>query len=98
MIAPSPPIDCRCPHCTGTLFHLPEPGHGQRNGKTPKARYARFKPKTRILCDDCVSDIHQRGIAVAPLPQAVRWRRSDADGVTHLCQHHKDIRTERDCE
>lgn len=98
MIKPSPRLECRCPQCTGTLFHLPEPGRSQKPLKTPHARYTRFKPKVRILCDDCIADIHQRGVAVAPLPQPVRWRRTDAAGITHLCQRHKDIRTEQECE
>lgn len=59
-------------------------------------RYAAVKPKTHTPCADCIADIHARGVAVAPYPRPVRWRRTDADGPMLLCEMHKDARQERE--
>lgn len=91
-IKPTPPVPCHCPACTGALFHMPPPVKQPRTQTTKVARYARYKPKVRTLCDDCISDIHYLGMALAPLPAVVRWRRTDSDGVTHLCHRHKEER------
>lgn len=96
MVKPSPPIECHSRCCTGMLFHLPEPAAQRKPRETPLARYTRYTPRTRSLCEDCITEIHRLGVAVAPLPRPVRWRRSAPSGVTHLCEHHKDIRTEQE--
>lgn len=87
--------DCRCDTCrpSSTLFDLPHEKPRMR-AATPAARYARYTPRRRVLCDDCVKDIHVRGIAVAPPPRGVRWKRTDADGTQNLCEQHKDRRQE----
>lgn len=95
-IRPSPPIECNCPCCTGMLFHVAQPPPTRKPRQTDAARYARYKPKVRSLCDDCIAEIHRLGVAVAPLPSPVRWRRTSPEGVTHLCERHKDQRTEQE--
>jgi hypothetical protein len=61
-----------------------------RKATGTRAKYARIRPRKRTLCDDCVRDIHVRGVAVAPLPQPVRWRRVTTDGeITLLCEAHR---------
>lgn len=63
---------------------------------TPGIRYARFKPKTHQVCADCIADIHARGVAVAPYPRPVRWRRTTPEGSIHLCEQCKDHRQEQE--
>jgi hypothetical protein len=53
--------------------------------------FSRFKPVTRVLCDDCVRLIHERGVADAPFPISARWRCSTGD---RLCDPHKQARHE----
>jgi hypothetical protein len=74
----------------------PEPPKPRRRPIEPDAaRYQRFKPKRRTLCMDCIRDIHERGIAVAPLPQVASWRRVTGNGdVDLLCDKHRRVRSE----
>jgi hypothetical protein len=94
-IRPAPRIPCNCPDCTGTLFPFHVPSTAPKT--SPVAKYTRYTPRRRVLCDDCVRDIHERGAAVAPLPAGVRWRRSvpGADPM-HLCERHKTEHLERE--
>lgn len=90
-----PEIPCCCDDDGDqlSLVHihvLPKP----KRKATPGIRYAKFKPRTRQLCADCISDIHRLGVAVAPLPRPVRWRRTDSTGSAYLCEAHKDQRQE----
>lgn len=79
-----------------SLIHLPCI-HKRANTKpTPGVRYTKYHPKTRQLCADCVTEIHRLGVAKAPLPRPVRWRRTTAEGSTHLCETHKDQRQEQE--
>jgi hypothetical protein len=56
---------------------------------TPR-RFAKYRPLTRTLCDDCVQAIHERGVTGAPLPKTVRWRRIiDGPRWQQLCDEHK---------
>lgn len=58
-------------------------------------RYQRYRPRRRTLCDDCIRDIHERGVQVAPLPQAAAWRRITGGGtVDVLCDPHRRARIE----
>lgn len=76
-----------------SLIHLPCV-HRAKRKPTPGIRYAKVKPKTHQVCGDCVRDIHARGVAVAPYPRPVRWRRTDPDGPMLLCEQHCQARQE----
>ncbi len=80
----------------GELFPSPyAPVPRARRKPSPAVKYTRYQPKRRTLCDDCVRDIHERGVAVAPLPQTVRWRRTGPDNaVALLCDRHRRERGE----
>lgn len=81
------------------LFDLPSrpPVRVPKPSANPgKAAYTRSHPRVRTMCDDCIEDIHRRGVAVAPFPQVVRWRRRAGDDVKQLCEKHKQLWTERD--
>lgn len=80
------------------LFELPEQRRPppRMATKPGAARYTRYRPRVRQLCGDCIRLIHVLGVAAAPLPRGVRWRRTAADGVEYLCEIHKDERME--CE
>lgn len=83
----------------GELFPSPCPAAQPKPRKAGngKAKYTRFQPRRRTLCDECVRDIHERGVAVAPFPQSVRWRRVATDGaVLLLCEAHRRARMEVD--
>lgn len=96
-IKPSPRIPCSCQDCTGTLFPVHAPDRKEKH--SPVARYSRYTPRTRTLCDDCIRDIHARGVQVAPLPAGVRWRRSvTGEAPMHLCERHKTERHERETD
>lgn len=79
------------------LFEMPSLLIRRRRRATPDGpRYARYKPVTRWLCDDCVATIHALGVAEAPLPRPVRWRRTQRDHpAMHLCDRHKGAREEK---
>lgn len=62
---------------------------------TPGVRYTKYRPRTRQLCADCITAIHQLGVATAPLPRPVRWRRT-GDTTDLLCEQHKDQRQEQE--
>jgi hypothetical protein len=85
------------------LFDVPDeqrrPGRRAASPRTTaRASYTKFMPKLHRLCDDCVRDIHTRGVAAAPFPAGVRWRRTH-EGVTDLlCNRHKDLRVSTDGE
>jgi hypothetical protein len=85
-----------CPHpcCQGALFPLPPRPKPKMAANPQVARYARYRPRVRSLCDDCIRAIHELGIEKAPFPRAVRWRRTAQEGTTHLCEFHKDERME----
>lgn len=52
-------------------------------------RYSRYRPKSRVLCTDCIRDIHERGWNVAPPARGSVWRCTRADGeVVTLCDAH----------
>lgn len=74
----------------------PPPLAPRRMTSPPQAaRYARFKPRTRTLCDDCTAEIHRLGVALAPYPNRAAWRRTDVDGTVRLiCHRHRDERRE----
>jgi hypothetical protein len=84
----------------GELFSLPpRPG----NRRAPKlatasaaARYTRYRPTRRVICDDCIRDIHARGVDVAPYPKSARWRRTCGADIDHLCDPHKQSRQDGD--
>lgn len=77
------------------LFPIDPPRKTAR--ETTVARYARCRPRGRTHCGDCTLAIHQQGIAVAPFPRSVRWRRTCLDGeITYLCEQHKDERQENE--
>lgn len=81
------------------LFEMDPGGPRHRRGRagSSKVRYQRFKPRTRWLCDDCVRAIHELGVAEAPLPRPVRWRRVDEnDNSMLLCDKHKHNREDGD--
>lgn len=81
------------------LFDM-APVRAPRRRRPPAAgvRYEQYHPgRHRRLCDDCIADIHARGVAAAPLPARARWRRR-AEGedagppVLLLCEPHKERR------
>ncbi len=53
------------------------------------ARYQRFSPRYRTLCDDCTRDIDRRGVTMAPLPTGAAWKRITSDGTEVLCDRHR---------
>lgn len=55
---------------------------------------ARFKPRTRQLCSDCVALIHAVGVGGAPYPSSPRWQVCIGALVLHLCEEHKTKRVE----
>lgn len=69
-----------------------------RMATPPRAtRYARFKPRTRTLCDDCTQDIHRLGVDLAPYPNRAAWRCTQVDGEVRLiCHRHKQERQDHD--
>lgn len=62
----------------------------------PGVRYTKYAPKTRQLCADCITEIHRLGVAAAPLPRPVRWRRTTDEGSTQLCEIHRIQRQEQE--
>lgn len=68
----------------------PRASRARRDGQP---RYQRYRTRERVLCDECVMDIHARGVAVAPLPAQAKYQRIAADeSVMRLCQRHTDGR------
>jgi hypothetical protein len=65
-------------------------------GRKPPAgvRVNRYSPRTRVLCSDCVTTIHQLGLLLAPVPRPVRWRVSVGALSLLLCEAHKIERLE----
>lgn len=84
----------------GELFKLP-PRQNRRAPKMaaapPAVRYARYRPIHRVICGDCIRDIHARGVDVAPFPKSARWRRTHGTDVDHLCEDHKRLRQDGEC-
>lgn len=80
------------------LFDHPAPPKPKpRMAAKPAApKYARYRLTRRTLCDDCVKLIHLLGVAIAPYPRTVRWRRTHDGGVALLCDAHKEERMARD--
>ncbi len=77
-----------------TLFDLP--GEGWKKPTRSRAGvFTRYRPRTRQLCGDCITDIHARGVAVAPLPAPVRWRALIGSAEHLLCERHKTERQEK---
>jgi hypothetical protein len=92
----------------GELFDIP--GHPSKPARAmtvpgTRLRYAPWRFKNRRLCDDCIADIHRIGVALAPLPLTVRWRRTEYVGDprrlerpdvrhTYLCDRHRIQRQE----
>lgn len=71
------------------------PAKARKAPAKPEAvKYQRVQPKRRTLCADCIRDIHNRGVAVAPFPGAVRWRRIEAGRIDLLCERCKTTRVE----
>lgn len=82
------------------MFPAPEPPpvtlsktlapHGQAKGS-----YARYQPKNRVACDECVVVLHEaRGVGSAPM-RARMTRKSDA-GTLRLCSPHAGLWRELD--
>lgn len=92
--------DCWCASCVQqaqmALFGPPDKPAPHMAAKPAAATYARVTPRTRVLCHDCVRDIHERGTDVAPPPRAVRWRRRHGNETQMLCEQHKDARQENE--
>ncbi len=81
----------------GELFDMPSRRPPPRMAARPsKPMYTKFKPVIRTLCHDCVRDIHERGVDVAPFPSTVRWRRTHNGHIDLLCERHKIERVDRD--
>lgn len=80
------------------LFSLPNgavaPKMRPKPQKLSGVKYSKCRPARRTLCHDCIRDIHTRGVAIAPLPRAVMWRRVDVESgeVDLLCDNHCRIR------
>lgn len=69
---------------------LPPPPRGPKpRNNRGQVRYVKFKPRVRTLCHDCVRDIHERGIHIAPPPLTVSWKRHFLDDVDLICEQHK---------
>ncbi len=80
------------------LFDLPSPARRvpKLAAASGKPRYTKVSLRRRVLCDDCVTAVHVLGVAVAPLPMPVRWRRTHAGESTLLCLVHKIERLENE--
>lgn len=95
-VRPLPP-PCYDPNCTCPGRDKPGVHYRpQLTAAAVKPKYAKYLPKVRTLCDDCIQDIHVQGFAVAPPPRPVRWRRTDANGSIRLCEKHKESRQENE--
>ncbi len=77
------------------LFDLPaERRPPPRMAASPAAgryRFARYKPRIRTLCAQCIRLIHALGPSVAPLPQPVRWRVTRGPLTEDYCEQHKRL-------
>lgn len=74
------------------LFPLPErPPPRMSPGAGTRYRFARYKPRTRVLCAECIRLIHALGANVAPHPSPVRWRVRRDEEVIDLCEQHKTM-------
>jgi hypothetical protein len=81
------------------FFVEPVPKMRRKPFSAGSVKYAKYKPKRRTLCTDCIRDIHERGQAVAPLPQVVMWKRVTGNGdVDLLCDKHRHIRQGQEAE
>jgi hypothetical protein len=78
------------------LFDIPAewlipPPRGERR-VDGRGYLTRFRSKVRALCHDCVVDIHRHGQGRAPLPRVARWKLVDDQGLTLLCDLHRQLR------
>jgi len=62
------------------LFPVTEP-YRKPVRKSTRVSYVAINPRQRTLCHDCIAAIHHLGVAVAPPPRQVRYRRTDIDGA-----------------
>lgn len=60
----------------------------------PGVRVSRYRPTKRLLCAECVAQIHLLGVAHAPPPMPVRWQVTEGSLTRHLCETHKNERLE----
>lgn len=55
-----------------------------------KATYARYRPKGRVACDECIAILHEaRG--VGPAPMGARMTRRGGDHTLRLCGPHAEL-------
>jgi hypothetical protein len=73
------------------LFPTPDgriPKQAPMSVDIERVYFRKYRSRTRTLCDQCIKDIHERGIAVAPLPQPVMWKHATGNIVELLCDRH----------
>lgn len=68
---------------------------GEAWGAT-SVKWTPYKARTRALCGDCTTLIHQHGQGGAPLPQRAHWRRKGPLGETLHCNEHAEERKRYD--
>lgn len=61
-------------------------------GKPRRAVFARYRPRTRQQCGDCMTAIHKK---VQRAPEPVRWRALIGAATHLLCERHKNLREEQ---
>jgi hypothetical protein len=64
--------------------------------RSSSVSYNRFRPRQRVLCDDCCRQVLAIGQALADHPRVAIWRRVDDTSAVVLCQIHKDARHDDD--
>lgn len=76
---------------------VPRPAGVQPDDPSDRPVYSNYRPKTRVHCDDCVQEIHDRTPERAPYPASARFRRRQGTEVRALCAAHRQARerTER---
>jgi hypothetical protein len=59
-----------------------------------KPRWSAYRPKNRVSCDDCLSDLVEAG--GGPLSRAARWRRVQGESDLLICSAHAQLRRDAD--
>lgn len=59
-------------------------------------RYTSYRPKQRVLCDDCIQEIHDKNPDRAPYPRGARYRRRQGDQTQVLCTQHRMAREDKE--
>jgi hypothetical protein len=71
---------------------IPEPAPKKaHHAPSDKVRWARYKVKAPVHCDDCVLEIHQQWPRDTHAPNRASWKRTAGDQVTYACFEHTRV-------